>query len=323
MCLPLRVLALALAFGACSSDDPTRGVDRLRIGTWNLEHFGSRKPARSSADFARIAALIASLEIDVLAIQEVNGPVPLQRLVRHLDSEYDFALGSTGGIDKGRISVGFLWNRRRARLLQCEEMRDLPAEAGGLPIFHRNPVNAVFQSLDGTTPGLDLRAIAVHLKAGSDPDDRAKRRAEAESLRTYVADLRADENEDRDIVVLGDFNHTYDAPAHRTLRDGGMVHYLEAGADPTLIHYDAPIDHIAVTPELNESVIAGTFQVHNDQVPYGTPSAELLVSSKNRWRRAYSDHFPVTLDLTAEVDRDPSASFRAPKHSLKPGRHDD
>ncbi len=323
MPLHLQGLVLVLLLGACSDPRPKGDTHRLRVGTWNLEHFGSRTPAREAEDFVRIAALIRSLEIDVLALQEINGPAPLHRLLDQLGDDYNFALGSTGQLDAGRISVGFLWNRRRARLVHCEEMRDLPDRFEGLPIFHRKPVNAVFQALDGTTATLDFRAITVHLKAGSEPDDRAKREAEAGILRQYLEDLRGVEHEDRDILVLGDFNHPHGAPAHEVFGRGEFIHYLTSDVGPTILHYDSPIDHIAVTSELSEAVIVDSFRIHNDAVPYGTLPERLLAESKDRWRRNYSDHFPVTLDLSTKRDRDPNGSFRSPTNRLRPGRHDD
>ncbi len=192
----LAILVL-WAGGPCQAQQ-----ERLRVGTWNLEHFGGREQPRSAADLDKIAALIRAVEIDVLAVQEIASEQALTRLMAALGNDWRFVLGRSGGFrgGSGRISVGFLWNDARVELLQAEELRQLPQRDGKLPIFHRVPVSAAFRARDG---GLDFRAITVHLKASRGTVNEAKRSAEARHLLGYVRELYAREGEDLDVLVLG------------------------------------------------------------------------------------------------------------------------
>ena len=303
--LPVSLLACALALAG-----PVAGQSTLRIGTWNLEHLGFRKPAREDSDFARIGAVIRELGVDVLAVQEIGGPAPLAKLCREIGPSYSYVLGTTGGFynDPGRISVGFVWNDDRVEMVQAADLLELPRRVDKLPIFHRIPVSAVFRSRDG---GLDFRAIAVHFKAGRGASNEQKRTAEVNTLGGYITELLQGATEDRDIVVLGDFNHTYDAPAHEAFMRHGVVSYLRPAAlRPTIVHFPEPIDHIALGPGLLPERIGGSLTVHGD-------AAEADAAS---WRETCSDHIPVTLDLSTAEDQDPTGTFRAAskEHTLLP-----
>lgn len=339
--LSIATLVVALLFCQCDTTAPVGAPNRepggdaprtvIRIGSWNLEHLGARtmfqdlkrypdSPAdRTPEQLARLARFIEDLEVDVLAVQEVFGPAAMQQLLQHLGDDYRFALGTTGVYDKTRISPGFLWNRQRVQLLQCEEMLDFPSAVGELSVFHRKPVNAAFRVLrpDGKT-GFDFRAITVHLKASNKKKDERKRSAEVKILADYLRELSERAGEDTDIVVLGDFNHTYGAPAHRVFTQGGCVQYVEPTPkrSPTIVWFDDPIDHVAVTAGIRDDVIPGTLRIHNQMVDY-TLTGEALVASKAAWRKVYSDHFPVTIDLDGTVDGDPDATFAPTVHTLR------
>ncbi len=290
------ILLSALLFVAAAA--PAQSV---RIGTWNLEHFGFRREPRTDDDYGKIAKVIKEIGFDMLAVQEIGGPVPMQKLCDHLGYDWQFVLGSTGLFrdDPGRISVGFLWNNARLELVQAEELLHLPRRADDLPIFHRVPVTAVFRSREG---GLDFRAITVHLKASRGTVNERKRVAEVTEVAKYVRTLLNDPKEDHDIVLLGDFNHTYGAPAYEALAGFGVVQYLRPEQlRPTIIHFDDPIDHIAYTNELAaEGLVVTSLKVHG----------RAATADRDAWRKSYSDHIPVSVDIVG-TDGDPDASFAA------------
>lgn len=307
----MRVLTIAILAGGLLLADPIAGQSTLRLGTWNLEHLGYRQPPRKEADYAKMADVIRRTKVDVLAVQEIGGPEPLGKLCHAIGPGYSFVLGTTGGFrgNPGRISVGFVWNQRRVEFVQAEELLDLPRKVDGLPIFHRVPVAAVFRRRGG---GLDFRAIVVHLKASRGSTNEAKRSAEVSMLANYLRELRQDENEDRDVVVLGDFNHTYGAPAHTAFMQHEVVSYLKpTRLRPTIVHFPEPIDHLAIGDGLEDELLTDSLTVHGDEA-----EADAVA-----WRSACSDHIPVTVDLRSEPDGDPRAQFRpvAKAHMLLPG----
>ncbi len=285
--------------------------DHIRVGSWNLEHFGARKNRRVGSDYSAIADFIRKMEVDVLGVQEIRTQAALELLVSSLGENWSFVLGTSGGFSDGTggIRVGFLWNKQRIDLVQAEELLQLPSEENGLNIFHRKPVSAVFRAKGG---GVDFRAITVHFKASRGAKNEAKRKAEARNLRKYIEQLQKRPGEDQDIVVVGDFNHTFGAPAYEVFTESDFVHYLRAPGNPrTIVHFTDPIDQCAITKGIESDLAAKRLRVHG----------KLAERDLDGWRRVYSDHIPVTFDLSAKKDRDPDATFApaGPNQWLRPG----
>ena len=291
----------------------------LRIGTWNLEQLGIRgDPPRTDADHQAIADYIEKLDVAVLAVQEVGSDQALDDLCRRLGPTFRNVLGTSGSFSdgKGRVSVGFVFDTAKVELLHAAELLQLPTQAEGLPIFHRIPVTACFRARGG---GLDFRAVTVHIKAGQKPDDFQKRRLEVSALRDWLAALLRSPGEDQDVVVLGDFNHSYETEAATLFQQDGVVRYLKSNKanDPTIAHFDAPIDMFAISRGFDE-VVDGSYDAHNEDG----------LRDKATWQRVYTDHFPLTLAITADRDRDPQATFtqEPPERRLpaeaRPGRRD-
>jgi len=316
------------------SEPPAAG--NIRIGTWNIEHMGSRTqfqnragapPDRTPTEVGQVAMFIKQMAVDVLAVQEISKPAALRRLLKHLGDDYRFVLGTTGIYGDTRISVGFLWNNTRVELLHCGEMTGFPRKVGDLSVFHRKPVNATFRAVhaDGSR-GFDFRAITVHLKASQGSKNERKRSAETRILADYLRDLASDSEEDQDVVVLGDFNHTYGAPACEVFTTEDLVQYAYPTGDrkpvPTIVWFDEPIDHIALTKGIRDEVVADSLRVHNQLVDWSLQGAA-LTASKAAWRTVYSDHFPVTLDLQSSRDLDPNARFAAAGQALEIGLAND
>lgn len=314
----MTILARSLPFFLCALL-AAQGENSLRIGSWNLEHFGSSPalraitdpgkprrelPGRDDADLEKIGAFVKRLGVSVLAVQEINGETPLQALCPHIGPSWTCFLGTSGGWTDGKSSqaVGFLYDRERVRLVWAEELNDFPRERDGLPIFHRVPVTACFQD---TRTGIDFRAVCVHLKAGRGADDLKKRKLEATGLRDWLVLLQSTANEDQDIVVMGDFNSTYGDDPQTVFESASVVRYLPQGKpEPTILHFAEPIDQIAPSPRFLE-VVPHTFDAH------GEDSA----SDRDAWRKTFSDHFPVTVDLVAKGDDDPDATFSRGKEA--------
>lgn len=300
LCLPGLLGLLLAAAPALPAQQPADGT-RLRIGTWNLEFYGHRRDPRTEADHLRIAAQIRALGVAVLAVQEIGGDEVLGRLAQRIGPAWQAVLGTTGGFreDPHRLAVGFLYDGARVELLAAEELLEFPRRLEDLPIFHRVPVTACFR--DRAT-GFDFRAVTVHLKAGREPADDDKRRLEATVLGGWLARLQDGAGEDPDLVLLGDCNATYDSEPLALLERGGRLRPLRAAApEPTILHFEEPIDMIAVGAGLGEAV-AATFDSHQELAGSGEPS-------RTAWRQTYSDHFPVTVDLAVRGDDDPGATF--------------
>ena len=276
----------------------------LRLGAWNLEHFGSRNdPPRTDEDVQALADYIRDLDVQVLAVCEVNGEKPLQELVKRIGSDWKFVLGTSGRVgQEGQVAVGVLWDDSRVEMLGAGELSELSERSSAGLIFHRAPVVASFRDRAG---GPDFRVLSVHFKAGRTPEDFDRRTAEGKSLRGYLEKLVADKNEDNDIVVLGDFNHDPSAGEVDAWKDGGFAKFL-TGRGRSIIHFDRQIDH-AVPLGTFEEIREGSFTVHNRD---GLRDAK-------KWRNTYSDHFPVSVELEAVPDDDAGAKIGAVGRRLR------
>jgi len=250
-----------------------------------------------------IADYIRDLDVQVLAISEINGERPLKDLVTRIGPDWKFVLGTSGKLGReGQVAPGLLWDNSRVDMLGAGELSELSEQSAAGLVFHRAPVVAAFRDRAG---GPDFRVVSVHLKTGRTPEDFDRRTAEGKSLRAYLEKLVFDENQDDDIVVLGDFNHDSSAGEADAWTDGGFAKFL-SGRGRSIIHFDRQIDH-AVPLGRFEEIREGSFEVHN---------REGLADAK-KWRDTYSDHFPITVQLEAVPDDDPAAKIGAVGLRLK------
>jgi endonuclease/exonuclease/phosphatase family metal-dependent hydrolase len=268
----------------------------LRLGAWNLEHFGSRNdPPRTDEDMQAIADYIRDLDVQVLAVCEINGEKPLKELVQRIGPEWKFVLGTSGKVgQEAQVAPGLLWDDSRVEMLGLGELSELAGRSASGLIFHRQPVVAAFRDRDG---GPDFRVISVHLKAGRTPEDFERREAEATALRGYLQKVVSDAGEDDDIIILGDFNHDPTAQEAGIWREGAFADFL-TGRGRSIIHFDRQIDQ-AVPLGTFEEVKEDSFTIHN----------KAGLRDMKKWRNSYSDHFPVTVELEALPDDDSASKI--------------
>ncbi len=272
------------------------GLRSLRLGAWNLEHFGTRSdPPRTGEDMQALADYIRDLDVQVLAVCEINGEKPLQELTKRIGPDWKFVVGRSGTLGQdGQVATGLLWDNSRVEMLGAGELTELASRLPSGLVFHRQPVVGAFRDRAG---GPDFRVISVHFKAGRTPEDFERREAEARSLRQYLEKLVADQSEDDDIVIMGDFNHDPSAGEADLLTDGAFAQFL-VGRGRSIIHFDRQIDH-AVPLGTFEEIKEKSFTVHNRDG----------LRDPQKWRNRYSDHFPVTVELEALPDDDPNAGL--------------
>lgn len=293
---------------------PAQDVKDMLIGTWNIEFLGADPkfrrdtPPRSAADVVAIGKKVRDLGVAVLGVQEICGEKPLQAVAKAAGPTWRAVLGTSGSWSDGKTQqgVGFLYDSSVLALVHAEELLNFPSELDGVSVFHRKPVTA---ALRHRATGSDFRIVVVHFKAGQKDRDKQKRRAEATHLRQWVDQLLQDPNEDHDIVILGDFNSTYGDDPELVFEGGGVMQYLDqAKAAPTIMHFDTPIDQFCVAAEFRELQ-------RNSMTSHHVVGSALRL----KWRKTYSDHFPVTVRMTPLMDDDPAATFhRGPAAQVLP-----
>lgn len=182
---------------------------RPRVGSWNLRWFprgtkDGRDPERRT-DLRWMACAIASLEVSVLAIQEVvqdpEGRAALLDLGDRLDTltggRWRSALDECAG--SGRQHVGFLYDSRRVELRDARAIDALNPGRSACDRSLRPGFGAHARFADGS----DTQLIAVHFDSGVTRRDYDNRQRSLERLGGVLSALRP---RDPDAIVLGDFN---------------------------------------------------------------------------------------------------------------------
>ena len=180
-----------------------------RLGTWNVRWFpfgsASGKDAGQRTDIAWLACAIALLDVDVLAVQEFLDNPEGRGAALDLTAKLDALTGGRHRLElddcsgNGRQHVGLLWNEKR---VQLSDVRSIAAlnPAGSMCASSLRPglgARAVF--VDGT----DLHLVSVHLDSGKQARDFDRRAGSIAALDSLLPAWRA---QDRDLIILGDFN---------------------------------------------------------------------------------------------------------------------
>jgi endonuclease/exonuclease/phosphatase family metal-dependent hydrolase len=255
---------------------PRVGTDgALDVATWNVENF-----PRTPVTAERMADLIASLDLDLVAMQEIEDVAAFEELVARLPAHEGVLSPHTYG-DGTYQKLAFVY---RADVLAVSDARLLLTSYGyDLP---RPPLQV---TVAVTGADLELTAIAVHLKAGFAAEDRARREAAVALLEDEVA-----AGADPDAVVLGDFNEVLttadgravmapwlDAPARYSV----LTEALATAGTTSFLPSGAMLDHAVATASLSDELAGGATVVPrlNEQYVGYTDTV--------------SDHLPVVVSM--------------------------
>lgn len=198
------------------------------IGSFNLRDFNFSNTSSDGSqeklkrNFEKIAKIIIEEKFDVVALQEINAPLPLEYLTRILNAsktplrEYDYRFGADmphkqGFKDPERY--GFIWNTKRLRLIKPRRGANpgYYENAGALGLI-RPPYYGRFTArgmLGGSN--FELRIVNTHIRDASREEDRIK---EFDVLVKQVLPRICDHqeiSEDGEIItaytfLMGDYN---------------------------------------------------------------------------------------------------------------------
>lgn len=324
-------LSLSFVWTALSGFSQT---DSITIATWNLEHFGSDGRGfpehvshgftfRSGSDLRKIARLIEhELQLDIVALQEISvsrkqhGKAlsdQMDVLVDKLGDGWKYYITYTGPCDtkQDRMQNAFLYNTAKITLKQAFEM-DVPYyKVGGDPLFDRLPLVGHFAMKENPTQN-QFVIVNLHLASGQDNDENhlaamiivEQNVREALKSRDILEPNRASRYALEDVVILGDLN---DNPY--ALKPNGtccknldfMYQYMARKYYSNIVtgeivttrmnkKYDSIIDHILIHRSLKKYVNVDKAHVY---YPYESSEKDKLT----KWRKVYSDHFPVYFRL--------------------------
>ena len=182
-------------------------------------------PRRTDAQLADIAKFIdGDLKSDIIALQEIgithkrrNRSLckPLDKIVADLESakegaDWAYFLPYTDEVpeydDEKNLHLGFMWNRKRVRLVKVLEMSMRDQKLAGKELFQRIPLMGYFEEIreDGS-PGIDFVIVNVHLASGQRNDEN---HLIAMTLIEFgiARDMARHAIAEPSIIIMGDFN---------------------------------------------------------------------------------------------------------------------
>ena|GEM_PF-1978437 len=304
------------------------------IGTWNLEHFrsgaprgfpeynygGDRFPPRSMADYDSVATAIKNLDAAVLVLEEINSTrivagadtayvsIELDTLVMLLGSHWKYIIGGSHPMQ----NIAMVYNTSKARLNGYRETKFPNIKVQDKEIFDRQPLIANFTLLKNDIPKNDLTVVGLHMASGQHLNanhDSAMTQIVSHLQERNVADKALPVNE-KDIVITGDFNAGRFDKNKENFWDELELNGWDVLADDEnsypatrlsgnpLKQGNSRIDYIIVTK--GNGGLAGEEVIH----PTATIHSELLRGDPVTYRRHFSDHIPVTVQVQVMEDGD-------------------
>jgi endonuclease/exonuclease/phosphatase family metal-dependent hydrolase len=308
----------------------------LRLGSWNVRWFprgGVSEREKRPTDLEWLACAIASLEVDVLAMQEILQDEAGRAALLEVQGKLDTMTGGSWKSDfddcegDGRQHVGLLYDSSR---VQVSDLREVPGlnPKGEACASNLRPGFGARVKLAG---GPDVQVVAVHLDSGEATRDYDNRVKTAAALGAVTAAAKRGQG----VVVLGDFNtmgckectppvsHKEELAALDTAAEGAGLKRLQPAEGKVCSHYfggkSTWLDHVLVSK--GKVDLAATARMESA----GACAALKCKGLKSGRPRPLalnklSDHCPVVVELgvadAAAVAKDAPAA--APKPGAAP-----
>lgn len=307
------------------------------IGSFNLRDFNFANRSVDGQneimqrDCEKIAKIIIEENFDVIALQELNAPLPLQYLVSVLNRskttlrEYEGIFGTNmphrlGSRDPERY--GFIWNKKRLRLLKTKKNNNpgYYENAGALGLI-RPPYYARFTArgmLGGSN--FELRLVNTHIR---DAIHEQERIAEFDVLVRQVLPRICDHREmsqDGEVMpaytfLLGDYNlalnkserSIYKIDTVTTTKYTGKTRrFITVQEDATTLKlpnnqadiiecYANNYDHFTYEIDVSKKLILSTQRV--EALTKYFPECASVVDKLREYRTKVSDHVPIKLTV--------------------------
>ena len=290
-----------------------------RVGTWNVRYFpdsveGEQTDADKATDVTWVACAIASLDVDILAVQEFKNSQAGLAKQRELIEQLNALTGGDWQLELDQCTPtelqhpGFLFDASR---VHGEAFREIPS-LNPDPVCS-NEISPGFAGYFRIEGGPDFHMVAVHGATGSLPE-QIEKRAQITAALESVSNEAFAVNPDTDILFAGDFNSVgceVCDPVVSNEEENERLGETVAGFDPELkllpkseactrVADDMPhIDHIVAAANMAE-VPKGSI-VHVSGICEAISCDRQVNWLEDAYDRL-SDHCPLLLDLAAEDD---------------------
>ena len=282
-----KITIIAIAILAITLLVPTAALstcNTIKIASFNIQIFGVSKALKP--DVMDILADTIS-KFDLVAIQEIRDKTgtainDLEAAVDALGTDYDYIVGPRLGRSTSKEQYAYIYNTGTITAGSSYTYDDTARD-----IFSRNPYIAEFRAVAGS---FDFVLISIHTA----PDDATQ---EINALHDVVQDAQAHFKDEKDFIVLGDFNadcsYFDEDNMASPLRAGCYKWVITNEIDTNLAKSFCTYDRIVITKAATAEDYADECGVYRfDQIHDLTAKAAKKVS----------DHYPVY--AVFYIDRD-------------------
>ncbi len=256
-----------------SVPDPNTNPGEVRIGSWNVHLFfddvcdsgrcgpGEWEDTPTSEAFSgraqEIAQAIAALDLDVIAIEEVENQRSLDAIQAHLPGFPHAVLGEIGSTASVDVAV---LSRHPILEVRKHRSRTLTRPDGSWTSFSRE-----FLEVHVDAEGHRVVVFAAHFRSKVN-DDAGRRLAEATAARDIALET-ATSSAPALVVIGGDLNDVPGSPPLDALEAEGKL--VRASADQpleeigTYVYFgdSQAIDHLLVAPSAGGNTVPDSFEV--------------------------------------------------------------
>ena len=243
---------LALKQRIATAKIPSSKIDEtLNLATWNIREFGRRR--RTEAAIHYIAEILG--QFDLIGIVELRDDLTdLARVMKILGpywrAVYSDMIPDAGG---NRERLGFIYDKRAVVFNGLAAEASAPRRKQGFEYlpeksFWRSPYMASFKS-----GNFDFVVLTTHIRWGNSVEAR---RQEIERLADWIeAKRREKTSEDKDLIVMGDFNipSRTDALFKAITKHGLQIPKVLLGAQGTNLERNKRYDQILHYPTFPEN----------------------------------------------------------------------
>jgi predicted extracellular nuclease len=296
-----------------------REAGTARIGSWNVRWFPDGIPGGSASasletNVPWLGCAIAWLNVDALALIEVKSKprstAALENLTKRISelTNEPYAYRIDDCPDSSGQHLGWIWNQKRVTASEFRMYAAINPHGDSCAKQLRPGFGVTMRFLGG----LDLSAIAVHLKSGTTARDLELRRKSFDGINQVVKSV-IHESGDSDVLVLGDMNSmgcetcpelehgaaeaqridtllaAYDEPMRRVPSKQGCSHYFQRHA--------GLLDHFFVTRSMREVPRVTKVETlgYCQQLSCESYSGKAPLAATH-----LSDHCPIVLSLRDE-----------------------
>lgn len=273
----LGVVCLAYS---CRPSVPEPPVNEIKIATFNIQTFGKTKCSKKEVTNT-LTKIVKNF--DIVAIQEIKDEATLPYFVTLLNEssqqEYDSVSSTLLGRTPSKEKYAFVYNKQKIQFTGKSY-----AYNDKLDIFERDPFVAQFKSNK-----FDFVLANIHIK----PSDAKK---EIANLVDVVDDACKKFSDDKDIIVLGDYNAdgSYFSESTTTgFRDLKYFWAIPDDFDTTIADNSNTYDRIVFQKKYTKEDFTGNSGVFKFDNEYNLTKTQA---------KQVSDHYPVWCEFYTDKD---------------------